>query len=64
MIVIDTGTVFGGPPIGTNTTGQLGDNTITSKSSPVQTIMYGTNWQKTTGKVYNTAAIQYQDDYQ
>ena len=28
------------------TTGQLGDNTITSKSSPVQTIAYGNNWKQ------------------
>ncbi len=50
---------------GLGTSGQLGDNTITSKSSPVQTIMYGTNWKQVasdgTGRA---AAIQYQDDYQ
>ena len=50
---------------GLGTSGQLGDNTIVSKSSPVQTIMYGTNWKQVasdgTGRA---AAIQYQDDYQ
>ena len=50
---------------GINTSGQLGDNTITNKSSPVQTVMFGTSWKKvfldSTGR---TAAIQYQDDYQ
>lgn len=30
---------------GLNSSGQLGDNTILSKSSPVQTIAYGTNWK-------------------
>jgi len=31
---------------GTNTDGQLGDNTTTSKSSPVQTVAAGTNWKQ------------------
>lgn len=29
---------------GMNTSGQLGDNTTTSRSSPVQTVAFGTNW--------------------
>jgi hypothetical protein len=48
---------------GENANGQLGDNTITSKSSPVQTIMYGTNWKQVSCGS-QVAAIQYQDDYQ
>ena len=32
---------------GRNARGQLGDNTTISKSSPVQTFAYGTNWRKT-----------------
>jgi alpha-tubulin suppressor-like RCC1 family protein len=31
---------------GDNSYGQLGDNTIISKSSPVQTVTYGTNWKQ------------------
>ena len=30
---------------GRNTNGQLGDNTVTNKSSPVQTVTSATNWQ-------------------
>jgi len=44
---------------GLGTSGQLGDNTILSKSSPVQTITFGTNWKQVavnTGS--NTAAIK------
>ena len=44
--------------------GNLGDNTIVRKSSPVQTIAFGTNWKSVAvGRVHVTA-IQYQDDYQ
>jgi len=80
---------------GRNDSGQLGDNTVAPKSSPVQTVAFGTNWKqvscgythtaaiKTDGTLWvwgsnangalgdntttsrsNTAAIQYQDDYQ
>ena len=49
---------------GNNIRGQLGDNTITNRSSPVQTIMYGTNWKQVFCGYGHTAAIQYQDDYQ
>lgn len=31
---------------GNNTDGQLGDNTIVKRSSPVQTVAYGTNWKQ------------------
>jgi alpha-tubulin suppressor-like RCC1 family protein len=31
---------------GDNFSGQLGDNTISYKSSPVQTVAYGTNWKQ------------------
>ena len=30
---------------GYNNQGQLGDNSVTYKSSPVQTVAYGTNWK-------------------
>ena len=50
---------------GRNSYGLLGDNTTVSKSSPVQTIMYGTKWKQVAcGYRGVTAAIQYQDDYQ
>jgi alpha-tubulin suppressor-like RCC1 family protein len=50
---------------GDNPFGNLGDNTTDDRSSPVQTIMFGTNWKETfCGVYYYTAAIQYQDDYQ
>ena len=42
---------------GFNTYGELGDNTIAKKSSPVQTIAYGTNW-KQVACGGNTAAIK------
>jgi alpha-tubulin suppressor-like RCC1 family protein len=43
---------------GRNTNGQLGDNTITDKSSPVQTIAGGTNWNFVSCGNYHTAAIK------
>ena len=46
---------------GYNGSGQLGDSTNTSKSSPVQTITGGTNWKQVAGSQYHTAAIQYSD---
>ena len=50
---------------GNNGYGQLGNNTVTSRSSPVQTVMYGANWKEVSfGGFGHTAAIQYQDDYQ
>lgn len=49
---------------GYNSDGQLGDRSVTSRSSPVQTIMYGTNWKQVFCGYGHIAAIQYQDDYQ
>ena len=43
---------------GQNTTGQLGDNSITHRSSPIQTIAGGTNWKSVAGGLYHTAAIK------
>ena len=43
---------------GYNNNGQLGDNTIAAKSSPVQTIAGGTNWKLVSGGAYHTAAIK------
>jgi alpha-tubulin suppressor-like RCC1 family protein len=43
---------------GINNNGQLGDNTVTSKSSPVQTIAGGTNWRQVSCGDYHTAAIK------
>jgi len=49
---------------GNNDTGQLGDSSVTNKSSPIQTIMYGVNWKEVSMGQRYTAATQYQDDYQ
>jgi alpha-tubulin suppressor-like RCC1 family protein len=43
---------------GRNSYGQLGDNSITNRSSPVQTIAGGTNWKQVSAGGYNTAAIK------
>ena len=43
---------------GYNLFGELGDSTITRKSSPVQTIAGGTNWKQVACGEYNTAAIK------
>jgi len=43
---------------GSNTDGQLGDNTIVSKSSPVQTIAFGTSWKQVSAGYKFTAAIK------
>ena len=43
---------------GGNGYGQLGDNTIIRKSSPVQTIAGGTNWKQVACGVYHTSAIK------
>ena len=38
--------------------GQLGVNDITSRSTPVTTLLGGNNWKSVSGGEYNTAAIQ------
>ena len=43
---------------GQNNTGQLGDNTIVNKSSPVQTVAGGTNWKQVAYGTNHTAAIK------
>jgi alpha-tubulin suppressor-like RCC1 family protein len=43
---------------GNNGTGNLGDNTITNRSSPVQTIAGGTNWRLISSNGYNTSGIK------
>jgi alpha-tubulin suppressor-like RCC1 family protein len=43
---------------GQNATGQLGDNTTTRKSSPVQTVSGGTNWKSVSSGGGHTAAIK------
>jgi len=43
---------------GLNTDGQLGDNTIANKSSPVQTVSGGTNWKLVAAGSYHTACIK------
>jgi alpha-tubulin suppressor-like RCC1 family protein len=43
---------------GYNQYGQLGDNTTTHKSSPVQTIVGGTNWKQVSSKSQTVAAIK------
>jgi alpha-tubulin suppressor-like RCC1 family protein len=43
---------------GVNTTGQLGDNTTTNRSTPVTTFAGGTNWKQVAGGQNHTAAIK------
>jgi len=43
---------------GSNSYGQLGDNTVTSRSSPVQTVTFGTNWKSVASGRFHTAAIK------
>ena len=43
---------------GVNAKGQLGDNSIINKSSPVQTIAGGVNWKKVSGGLFHTIAIK------
>ena len=46
---------------GWNSTGNLGDNTIANKSSPVQTVAAGTNWKQVACGGGNTTAIYFYD---
>ena len=43
---------------GANSNGTLGDNTSTDKSSPVQTVAYGTNWKFVSAGNAHIAAIK------
>jgi alpha-tubulin suppressor-like RCC1 family protein len=43
---------------GYNFHGQIGDNTVTNRSSPVQTIAWGSNWKEISSSQYFTAAIK------
>jgi alpha-tubulin suppressor-like RCC1 family protein len=43
---------------GDNQWGQLGDNTTTNRSSPVQTVAAGTNWKQVSMGRFNTGAIK------
>jgi alpha-tubulin suppressor-like RCC1 family protein len=43
---------------GYNAFGQLGDNTIVSKSSPIQTIAFGTNWKQISNASNFVSAIK------
>jgi alpha-tubulin suppressor-like RCC1 family protein len=49
---------------GYNNYGQLGDNTITTRSIPVTTFAGGTNWKQVTCGFDHTAATTYIDSYQ
>ena len=43
---------------GLNSNGQLGDNSVTHRSSPIQTVAGGTNWKLVSSGYYHTAAIK------
>ena len=43
---------------GEGDSGRLGDNTITSRSSPVQTISGGTNWKQVNVAIITSGAIK------
>ena len=43
---------------GYGTSGQLGNNTVTNKSTPVTTFIGGTNWKQVSCGYYHTAAIK------
>ena len=49
---------WGGNNTGSSTAGQLGDNTIVSKSNPIQTVTGGINWKSVVCGDYYTAAIK------
>ena len=43
---------------GAGSSGQLGDNTTTTKSTPVTTFAGGTNWKQVSAGIYHCAAIK------
>ena len=43
---------------GNNANGQLGDNTLTSRNSPVQTASFGNNWKQVSAGLFYAAAIK------
>jgi alpha-tubulin suppressor-like RCC1 family protein len=43
---------------GLNSSGQLGDNTVVDKSSPIQTVSGGTNWKQVSGGGNTTSSVQ------
>lgn len=43
---------------GNNGNGQLGDNTVINRSSPVQTVSGGTNWRQVSGGYSSTGAVK------
>jgi alpha-tubulin suppressor-like RCC1 family protein len=43
---------------GQNTSGELGDNTLINKSSPIQTITSGTDWSQVSAGYKFTAAVK------
>ena len=49
---------------GQNSPGRLGDNTTTTKCTPVTTFAGGTNWKQVAGGGYHTSATTYIDSYQ
>jgi len=49
---------------GFNSSGQLGNNTTTNRSTPVTTFTGGTNWKQVSGGNGHTAAIKTSDDLQ
>ena len=50
--------MWGGNSFGGTNFGELGDNTIVDKSSPVQTVAGGTNWKQVSVGSWRTAAIK------
>ena len=56
--LIDRYAIGGLWALGLNSFGQVGDNTTTDKSSPVQTISAGTNWKQVSCGYSYTAAIK------
>jgi hypothetical protein len=47
---------------GYNVVGQLGDNTLVDKSSPIQTVTYGLKWKQAYAGNWSTYAIQTEAD--